>query len=104
MAKGKASKDEVNKSEEIRNLIRANPKIQTREIIDQLGQRGIVVKSPLVYLIRGKMKKQKRRAVREKVVQTGAANPVKLVLTIRSLAHEAGGIANLKKIVDAMAE
>ncbi len=107
--KEKTSKDgspegKVNKSEEIRAAFRENPKASANEVITKLKEKGIKVGAPLVYFVKKKMKGQKRRVAREKAVEAGVVNPVKLVLGIRSLAQEAGGIGNLKKIVDAMAE
>jgi len=37
-------------------------------------------------------------------VKTGAANPVELVLRVKDMAREVGGIRNLKQLVDLLAE
>jgi hypothetical protein len=98
-------KDGVNKSEAVRELLTQNPKMETKEVIDTLGQKGIEVKAGLIYLIRGKMRKKKRRQVREKVAQvTGKSDPVAMIRKVKALAEEAGGLGKLKALVDVMVE
>lgn len=97
-----------NKSEAIREMIAQHPKAQSREIVSFLGEKGVKVQPSLVYYIKSKQNKQRRRQKREKVAETsertGAADPVALVLKVKSLAREAGGIMNLQQLVDALAD
>ena len=69
--------DGVNKSQAIRDAITANPKAKRR--------------------------RQKRERVTSTSKMFGVANPVELILKVKALAAEAGGIDNLKQLVDAMA-
>jgi hypothetical protein len=97
-----------NKSEAIRDMIAQNPKAQSKEIVSLLGARGVKVQPSLVYYIKSKQKNSKRRQKRERVAatseRTGAGDPVALVLKVKALAREAGGIANLQQLVGALAD
>jgi hypothetical protein len=98
----------VSKSEAIRETIAQNPKATSREVIALLAGKGVKVAPTLVYYVRSKQKLAKRRQKRERVAaasrKTAAANPVELVLRVKDLAHEVGGITNLKMLVDLLAE
>ena len=102
-------KDDVNKSEEIRKLLRANPQMPAQEIISTLAAQGIKVQNSLVYFIKGKMKRRKGRRKKAhqmvaKVAATGTTDPVRMVLMIKSCAGEIGGLRKLKALVDALSE
>jgi len=102
------SKNGVNKSEEIRTALKENPKAKSREIIDVLAAKGIKVAPSLVYMVKSQMKRKQRRQKRELATTTskalGIANPVDLILRVKALAGEAGGIRRLKQLVDVLAE
>src|SRR5690349_21361079 len=97
-----------NKSEAIREMIAQHPGAPSREIVSLLAGKGVKVRPSLVYYIKSKQNSQRRRQRREKVAatseRTGAADPVALVLKVKSLAREAGGILNLQQLVDALAD
>jgi hypothetical protein len=108
MAKTKQGNDGgVNKSEAIREALAQHPQAQTKEVVALLAEKGIKVQPSLVYLIRSKQR-QRRRQKRERVAQTsaktGSVDPVELVRKVKGLAQDAGGIRNLKKLVDILAE
>jgi len=98
----------TNKSAAIREFLISNPKTPTKDVISALAQKGIKVSHNLVYLTKAKMGARKRKQKRQKAVASansaGIANPVQLILKVRSLADEAGGIRNLKQLVDVLAE
>ena len=98
----------INKSAAIREMIAQNPQAQTKEIVSLLGQTGLKVQPSLVYLIKSKQRhqklRQKRQLVTETSLKTGTSDPVELVVKVKSLARDAGGIKNLKKLVDALAD
>src|SRR5688500_12860594 len=100
----KRKNGEVNKSAEIRNVLSQNPKTPVKEVISGLGARGIDVLPSLVYFIKGRMKRQRRRQIGRTMAKAGIANPVDLILKVRVLAGEAGGMSKLKQLVDALAE
>jgi hypothetical protein len=98
----------VNKSQAIRDLFAEEPKADSKTVIARLAQRGVKVSPTMVYYVRSKLRQAKRRAKRERVAassrQTGAGNPVEVVLRVKDLAREVGGIRNLKQLVDLLAE
>ena len=102
------SKDGVNKSQEIRNALKENPSAKSNEIVAALAAKGIKVASSLVYMVKSQMRRKKQRQKREQAAttskRTGIANPVDLIIRVKALAGEAGGIRKLKQLVDVMAE
>jgi hypothetical protein len=97
-----------NKSDAIRQAVTANPNAKSKEIMSLLASQGIKVAPTLVYYVKSRMKHAKRMAKRTRVAEasrnTASGNPVDLVLGVKDLAHRAGGMASLKRLVDAMAE
>ena len=98
----------VNKSEAIREFLAENPKADTKSIVNGLAEKGLKVAPTLVYFIKSKQNQAKRRAKRERVAEssrrTGSNNPVEVVIRVKDLAREVGGIKNLKMLVDLLAE
>jgi hypothetical protein len=99
----------VNKSEEIRKLLRENPMLSANEVIETLGGQGIRVASTLVYFVKGHMKgkkgrRKKARQMVAKVAATGNGDPVATILKVKGLATELGGVKKLKALVDALSE
>ena len=110
MAKKAASENgtPVNKSQAIRDFLAGNPQAGTKEVVAGLAEKGVKVAPTLVYFIRSKANQAKRRAKRARAVessrQTATADPVALVRKVRDLGREVGGIQNLKRLVDLLAE
>jgi hypothetical protein len=98
----------VNKSQAIREYFSSNPNASTKTVIAALAQKGQKVSPPLVYFIKSKLNRAGRKAKRERVAESsrnsGAANPVEIVLRVKDLAREVGGVKNLKQLVDLLAE
>ena len=96
------------KSAAIRELLAQNPKTPVREIVSTLAGRGMKVNPNLVYAIKSTSRARHRKQQRQQAVQAGRnagmANPVALVLRVRQLAVEAGGMRHLKQLVDVLAE
>src|SRR5271155_2106487 len=96
-----SQKPEVNKSEEVRRLVQANPKISAKEVIAILAERGITVTDSLYYFVKGKMKgrrsrREKANRVVDKVASTtGKGDAVKTILSVKRWAAEVGGLKNL---------
>jgi hypothetical protein len=102
-------KDGVNKSEEIRQLMRAYPQMPVKEIVSTLAQKGIKVADTLVYYIKGKMKgrkgrRKKARQMVQKVAATGSSDPVATIIKVKGWASEVGGLKKLKALVDALSD
>jgi hypothetical protein len=98
-------KSSVNKSEEIRAILSQNLKTPMKEVITSLAARDIKVRPSLVYAIKTKMKKRKRKQLRQKVAKVSPnGNPVQLIIAVKNLAAQAGGMGNLKELVEALNE
>jgi hypothetical protein len=102
------SGNHASKSEAIREALAQNPKAGSKEIIGVLAGKGIKVAPTLVYYVRSKQNQAIRREKRARVAaasrKTQTANPVELVLRVKDIAREVGGIDNLKMLVDLLAE
>jgi hypothetical protein len=96
------------KSAAIREILTQNPNTPVSEIVSTLAGRGIKVTSNLVYALKAKGKARHRKQKRQQAVQAGRnagmTDPVALVLKVRQLAGEAGGMRHLKQLVDVLAE
>jgi len=109
-AKGGANGGEKRKtkSQEVRELLAANPKMKVRTIVEELASRGIKITPSQVYLVKRKWKMRKRRAAQREAVATGqrvgVKNPAELVLEVKRLAGSAGGLQNLRMLVEALAD
>ena len=99
----------LNKSDEIRQLLRSNPKMPVRDIVSTLANRGISVTDNLVYLVKGHMKgkkgrRKKARQMVANVTATGNPDPITTILKVKRWAEELGGMKKLKALVDALSE
>ena len=98
----------VNKSQAIRDVLAERPQAKTSEIVTLLGQKGIKVSDNLVYLVKAKGKAIKRRQKRQKAMasskQAGITNPVQLIRDVKALAERAGGLRQLKQLVEILVE
>jgi hypothetical protein len=92
----------VNKSQAIRELFIQDPKMDSKTVIGRLSDKGVKVSATMVYYVRSKMNQAKRKEKRARVAAT--TNPVELVLRVKDLAREIGGIQHLKQLVDLLAE
>ncbi|MCE9561258.1 MAG: hypothetical protein K8U57_04310 [Planctomycetes bacterium] len=98
----------VNKSDAIRDYLGTNPKANSKEVVAALGEKGIKVAPSLIYFVKSRASHAKRKARREQMAEglskSGVVTPVDLVIRVKNLANEVGGIKNLKKLVDVLAE
>src|SRR5438132_8352812 len=102
-------KNGVKKSEEIRQMLRANPEMPVKEIVSTLAGRGIKVTDNRVYFLKGKMRGRRGRRMKANrmvanVAATGNADPVATILKVKSFANGVGGMKKLKALVDALLE
>jgi hypothetical protein len=110
-AKAKAAQSDgqpVSKSQAIRDMLAQHPNAKAGEVVKLLADRGVKVSPALVHLVRSTGRRKKARRRRQKAVEVsraaGVIDPVKLVLKVRELALEAGGIKSLQRLVDTLAE
>jgi len=103
---------EVNKSEEIRQYLKTNPRAGAKEVLTALSQRGIKVSENLFYYIKGQLKGRKgRKKKAQKVVAkvadaTGVvkSDALATILKVKGLASEVGGMKKLKALVEVLSE
>lgn len=97
-----------NKSEAIRAALAENPQATSRTIVKQLAETGLKVAPTLVYYVKSKQKHAKRQKKRTDAAALSARinvnNPVNLVVRVKAIAREVGGIKTLKQLVDLLAE
>jgi hypothetical protein len=102
--------NDVNKSQAIRKVLEQNPNAKAKEVVAILGQRNIQVKPGLVYMQKGRLaqmrshKKQKAARVARAGQKTGSMDPVALIVKVKALAKEAGGLQNLLNLVSVLAD
>ena len=104
MAKKNGPNGSLNRSQAIRDVLTENPKMPSKDVVTALAGKGIKVRPSLVYFVKGKMRRTRRRQIGTRMSEAGVANPVDLILKVRSLAEQAGGIRKLKQLVDALAD
>ena len=103
----------VNKSEEIRQLLKANPQIGVKEVVAKLAEKGIKISNALFYFTKGQIKGRNARKKNNQKARTAVttvadsthatrSDALATILKIKALAHEVGGIKTLKALVDAM--
>jgi len=104
--------ERINKSQAVRDELMRNPKMKCAQIVELLASKGIKVSGNLVYLIKSKAKQRAKMIRHERyVAQTREAkmtmpqtDAIRLIVGVRSLSNEAGGIRHLKQLVDSMAK
>ena len=98
----------VNKSEKIREILKAHPEMRTNDIVSTLARQGANVTSTLVHFVKGKLKGRQARKtqVRSDVAKvaetTNHADTVSIILKVKKLASEVGGLGKLKALVEAL--
>ncbi len=107
MAKKAGEDPSINKSQAIRDVLAGNPAIKSKDLIDQLAETGIKVAPSLVYMVKSKLNKGRKKAKRARVSAAAGAtvqNPVEAIIRVKEIARELGGYKNLKMLVDLLAE
>jgi len=98
----------VNKSDEVRQLLKANPKLKAKAVVATLAEKGVEVTEALVYFVKGKTKGRKARNQNtiNKVsrITEGTATPdaLETIVKIKRLAAEVGGMKKLTAIIEAL--
>jgi hypothetical protein len=103
----------VNKSEEIRQLLKATPQITPKEVVATLAGKGIEVSPALFYFVKGQIKGRKARRTKSsqntvtRVVESthvARTDAVTTILKVKAWAKEVGGMKNLKALVEALSD
>jgi hypothetical protein len=105
-----AKKNGVSKSEEIRQLLTANPELKAGEVVAKMHEKGIKVSDNLYYFVKGQMKGRKARKKRtDKMVAkvaetTGPVDALSTILKVKKLAAEVGGMKKVRALIEALCE
>ena len=103
----------VNKSEEVRQLLKANPELTVKEATEKMAEKGHKISNALFYYTKGQMKGRKARQKKDqnkavaKVAESTHVTIPDAVSTIRKVkawAIEVGGMKTLKALVEALSE
>ena len=109
----KKSNGGVNKSEEVRQLLKANPATTAKEVVDKLAEKGIKISNALFYFTKGQMKGRKARKAKDqtkavaKVAESThvtKSDALATILRVKGWAKEVGGMKTLKALVEALSE
>ena len=110
------AKKKVNMSQMVRDILKANPEMKAKEVVEALAGTG--VNEGLVYAVKGAMKEKKKRKKRvAKAAMAAVAQPssngqatpasksdaITMIKEVKALAAKAGGYEKLKELVDALA-
>ena len=103
---------DVNKSEEVRQLLKANPGITAKEVVAALAEKGIKISNALFYFTKGQMKGRKARKQKEQKTAAKVAeatlvikgDALSTILKVKAWAKEVGGMKTLKALVEALSE
>jgi len=121
MGRKKLQEGEINKSQAVRDLLKANPEIKAKEAVSTLAEKGVTVTSSLFYLVKGNVagRKSRRRKNKQKAVTMmtasvngdvsatpakGKSDALATIRKIKNLAAEVGGLRSLRELVDALSE
>lgn len=110
MAKSKSTNGngKPNRSAAIREELAATPHASSKDIVAILAAKGLKVTLSLVYMVKSQLKLKKKRQKRELATatskSTASLDPVQLIVRVKELARDAGGIKQLKQLVDVLAE
>lgn len=101
------AKEEVNKSQAIRDAIGEAPKATAKEIVEALKAKGIETNEGLVYQVKRKMTPTKAKSAKSPAKKSAAPANGKLgigdaVTEVKALANKVGGLSELQKIVVAL--
>jgi len=104
---------DINKSEEVRKLLKANPAITAKETVAALAENGIKISNALFYFTKGQMKGRKARKQKDRNTATAKVaeanlvikgDAVSTILKMKAWAKEVGGMKTLKALVEALSD
>ena len=100
------AKRKHNKSQAVRDLLTANPKMTTKEIVGAMSAKGMKISPNLVYLIKSKGRSKTRRQKRARFNEAAKSmsTPLDVIIQLKSLSDNVGGLKNLKKLVDLLVD
>jgi hypothetical protein len=104
--------NDVNKSEQVRQLLKANPALTAKETVAALAEKGIKISNALFYFTKGQMKGRKARKQKDQKTAANVAeatlvikgDALSTILKVKAWAKEVGGMKTLKALVEALSE
>jgi hypothetical protein len=103
------AKEKVSVSQHIRDVLSEDPDLKAPEIISTLAKQGVTAKPALVYYVKARFRRKKRRQGRQKVAKVmsggssnGSLDAVAVIVKVKGLATEVGGMRKLKELVEAL--
>lgn len=99
-----AKKAEVNKSEMIRELITANPKITANEAVDAMKSKGHEITPSLFYAVKQKMGGAKKtpKASAPAAAPTNGTVSISALAAVKNAAEKCGGMEALIEVAKAL--
>jgi hypothetical protein len=102
----------ITKTQAIRNAVKANPKMQTKDIAAMLQAEGWDIKGNLVSVVRSNMGKGKRKKKAAAVAPAAEAAPplpkdavsVALLQKAKKMVKNLGGVKAAKQAIDALSK
>jgi hypothetical protein len=103
------AKEKVSVSQHIRDVLSEDPGLTAPEIIAALATRGIEAKKALVYYVKARFRRKKRQQGRQNVAKVmsggsrnGPLDALAVIVKVKGLATEVGGMRKLKELVEAL--
>jgi hypothetical protein len=104
----KTASKSPNKADHIRALLKENPRMKTKEVVQTLASKGVKVSANHVYILKSKAKHRKHKRQKDEAVaaggKAGIPNPVQAVTKVKNLARELGGLGTLRQLVTLLSE
>ena len=103
----------VNKSEEVRQLLKANPATTAKEVVAKMAEKGLKISNALFYFTKGQMKGRKARNKKDQTKAVAKlaesshvtkSDALATILKVKGWAKEVGGMKTLKALVEALSE
>ena len=102
----------VNKSEQVRQLLKVSPDIGAKDAVAKLAGQGIKVSESLFYFVKGQLKgRNAHRTKDQKTISNVAesthvtrSDALTTIRKVKALAGEVGGMKTLKALVEALSE
>ncbi|MCA9173936.1 MAG: hypothetical protein KDB14_05560 [Planctomycetales bacterium] len=96
-----AGSDGVNKSAEIRDMLKSRPELKPAVIASLLQQRGVEVTAQYVSMIKSTLKKRSRRS---SIASSDKVISLRQLAEVRRLVDKVGGVDQLERILDLIRE
>jgi hypothetical protein len=91
------------KSQAVRDYLKANKKAKASDVVSALGEKGIKVSTAMVYALKARKKMGRRR---RQASANGQAMTMSIshLLAAKKLVREVGGVAEARAAIDAFAK